>query len=64
MDHRADCQLLTVETYGLCTCDLNDRVLAEKDKLLFGRCVYRELPNGYIEHIPLKDVFIVDNQKP
>jgi hypothetical protein len=25
IDHRADCQLITVETYGLCTCDFDAR---------------------------------------
>lgn len=28
MDHRADCQLLTVPTYGLCTCDFKARMAA------------------------------------
>lgn len=25
MEHRTDCQLLTVTTYGLCTCDFDQR---------------------------------------
>lgn len=25
MEHRDDCQLLTVPTYGLCTCDMDER---------------------------------------
>lgn len=33
MNHRPDCQLLTVETYGLCTCDFDQRMrLAERFK--------------------------------
>lgn len=28
IDHRSDCQLLTIETYGLCTCDFDDRMRA------------------------------------
>ena len=30
MKHRKDCELLTVETYGLCTCDFDKR-MAMKD---------------------------------
>lgn len=28
--HRPDCQLLTVPIYGLCTCDFDQRVKADK----------------------------------
>lgn len=61
MDHREDCQLLTVETYGLCTCDFDERMKAEHDLMIFGRSFVRELPNGSVEHIPIKDVILVDD---
>lgn len=34
MDHREDCELLTVETHGLCTCDFDARMRqAERDRI-------------------------------
>ena len=31
MEHRKDCELLTVETYGLCTCDFDKRMKNEAE---------------------------------
>lgn len=43
MDHRPDCQLLTVETYGLCTCDFDQRMKAMTSQNTAARTAIAEM---------------------
>jgi len=50
VEHRPDCELLTVETYGLCTCDFDKRMAAHEKKVRQWEREADRADDFYIEH--------------